>query len=146
MKPVNLLVVDDEQGIRDLFLEAFRESSTDCRATGDAQEALEIVKQGQADVVLLDIELPGMGGLQLLRRIKEIQPAVIVIIITGHGTVKRAAQAMGLGAHEYVMKPFQIKDVQCLIARFLKMHQLEQKVAALREKTEKKSGSEGDES
>ena len=140
MKQVKLLVVDDEQGIRDLMLETFRGTSTHCDTAESAEEAMERVRQGKPDVVLLDLELPGMDGLQAFRRIKEIHPAVIVIIITGHGTIERAKEAMDLGAYEYVMKPLKMKEVERLIEHALRIHRLEQVVTTLREKVTHKRG------
>lgn len=145
MERAKILVVDDERGIRDAFVELFDGTPLDCETAGNAEEALQKVKHGKPDVVLLDIQLPGMDGLEALRQIKKIHPTAVVIIITGHGTVERSKKAMDLGAYEYVMKPFQMKELYRLIAKAVKVRRLEQQVATLREKVSKKPAREEDE-
>jgi DNA-binding response OmpR family regulator len=106
MTPINLLLVDDEQG----FVEALtlRLVSRGYRAVYvlSGEEALLFLgEEKSTDVVLLDMNMPGMDGLETLRRIKAIQPLVETIMLTAHTTVATAVEAIRIGARDYVMKP-----------------------------------------
>ena len=137
MAKVKILVVDDEQGIRDLFT-VILEDQYQVLTTDNGEKALKIIKEENPDIVFLDLKLPGMDGIEALGQIKETNPSIIVIMITGHGTVEKAVESMDLGAYEYIVKPLNVKEVEALIRQALRMSGLEQEVISLRKKMEKK--------
>jgi two-component system nitrogen regulation response regulator GlnG len=112
-----LLVVDDEPSILHFFRRAFSEPEVTLRTAASASEGLEAVTSEHPDVVILDIDLPDMSGLEAFRRIHEIDPKIPVIFITGHGTMATAIEAMRLGAYEYLLKPLELDQLSDLVER-----------------------------
>src|SRR4029077_8728868 len=92
------------------------------------------------DAVLLDLRLPGAGGLDALRRIKERRPEALVIVVTGYGTVQSAVQAMKNGAYDYVTKPFSLDELKLLLERVATHLKLKSENRLLREKVKSKQG------
>src|SRR5256885_1024009 len=129
-RPV-ILVVDDDPGVR----ESFRLILEDHYQGGDVPggpSALEFVRASPVDLVLLDIRLPGMDGIEVLERIKAIDERVEVILVTAVKTVRTAVAAMKLGAFDYLTKPFEEDELLQLIRRALDTRSLEREVAFLR--------------
>ena len=129
-RPV-ILVVDDDPGIR----EAFRlvlEDQYELLEAGDGPQAIEHVQRSPVDLVLLDVRLPGMDGIEVLERIKAIDDHVEVVLVTAVQTVRAAVAAMKLGALDYVTKPFDEDEVLPLIGRTLERRALDREVVYLR--------------
>lgn len=103
------LIVDDDKSVRD-FLQRFlkQKGYTHIEAAEDGEKALKLIEKGEINLVLLDIRLPGMDGIEVLRKIKGIKPDIGVIMITGFPDEKIGRQAIELGAHDYIMKPFDL--------------------------------------
>ncbi|SKA70918.1 Response regulator receiver domain-containing protein [Paucidesulfovibrio gracilis DSM 16080] len=120
MSKVKVLVVDDEQDFVKLFVKRFLMRNLDVRGVNSGQEALEYLRSNDIDVVVLDVKMPGMDGLETLQEIKKRHPHVEVIMLTGHGSVKSGIQGISLGAYDYVLKPFKIED---LLGRILKAYE-----------------------
>jgi two-component system nitrogen regulation response regulator GlnG len=112
-----LLVVDDEPSILHFFRRAFHEPGVTLLTASSASEGVEQMTRERPDVVILDINLGDESGLELFRRIHEIDPRVPVIFITGHGTTATAIEAMRLGAFEYVLKPLELDQLCDLVER-----------------------------
>jgi len=111
---VHILVVDDERNIRNnlgMVLEAAG-YKVDTASNGD--EALLRVKEGRYDIAFVDIQMPKMGGLELLRSLRALRPRMAVVIVTAYGTTGRAVEAMKLGAVDFLEKPFDPKAIQLL--------------------------------
>lgn len=106
-----ILVVDDEKHIRDSCIKLLQRKRFDAQGAADGTEALEKIGKEVYDLVLLDIRMPGMDGIEVLRRAKEIVPNLVVLILTGHGTIDTANEAMGLGAAGFIRKPIAIEDL-----------------------------------
>ncbi len=106
-----VLVVDDEADFLELAAKRFRKRDLDVAVAGDGMEALRYLGKHDADVVILDVKMPNMSGLETLREIKKRHPLVEVILLTGHGTVESGIQGMNYGAYDYVMKPFNMDDI-----------------------------------
>ena len=103
-----ILVVDDEDDVR-LFLQDFlSERDLQVLAAASGEEALEIVDKESPDIILLDLMMPGMDGIECLERIKKKKPATNVIMITALNDDVRVAKAKKLGAHNYILKPFSL--------------------------------------
>jgi DNA-binding NtrC family response regulator len=115
--PLNLLVVDNDRFVREACKEAAAALGYHTTATGTAEQALWLIDSESIDVVLLDLNLPGAGGLEVLRRIKLLQPDIEVIAGSGNGTVQAAVQAMKAGAYDFITKPFGLNELKLLLER-----------------------------
>src|SRR2546421_8752874 len=105
---LNLLVIDDERSIREACREVAQSLGYTAVSADSAEHAYRVLDTQSIDAVLLDLRLPGAGGLEALRHIKQQRPEAIVIVVTGYGTVQSAVQAMKHGAYDYVTKPFSV--------------------------------------
>jgi len=106
----NILVCDDEEGIRE-SLNLILEKEHNVFFASNGQEALTVMKANPIDIVMLDIKMPKMSGLDTLKEIKEINPGVKIIIATGYKSVETAQEAVRLGASDYLVKPFDSQRV-----------------------------------
>jgi two-component system, NtrC family, response regulator AtoC len=129
-RPV-ILVVDDDPGVRESF-RLILEDHYDVVDVPDGPSALDVVRASPIDLVLLDIRLPGMDGIEVLERIKAIDERVEVILVTAVKTVRTAVAAMKLGAFDYLTKPFEEDELLSLASRALERRTLEREVALLR--------------
>ncbi|MBI5627276.1 MAG: response regulator, partial [Candidatus Rokubacteria bacterium] len=100
-----ILIVDDEEGIREILSRLVRMEGFEPLAVPDGETALDLIRRESPDVALLDIRMPGLDGMELLRRAKEMDRDLPVIMITSHGLVKGAVEALRAGAHDYLVKP-----------------------------------------
>ena len=101
-----ILVVDDEEGIRHLYQEEFEEEGYEVELAEKGEEALKKISKAKPDVVILDLKMPGMGGLEVLKKVKRLDIDIEVIILTGNATFENAVQAMKEdGAYNYLTKP-----------------------------------------
>jgi len=132
----SVLIVDDEVGARE-SLRMILKNDYEVFLAKDAEEAFLQIKARSPDVILLDIILPDLDGLKVLERVKQNDPDMIVIMITATKTVKTAVEAMKLGAHDYVTKPFDIDELRLIISRSLSTKALEQEVKYRREEMDK---------
>jgi DNA-binding NtrC family response regulator len=126
-----ILVVDDDPGVRDSF-RFILEDEYEVLDVPDGMQALEILRSCQVDLVLLDVRLPGMDGLQVLEQIRAVDAELAVILVTADTTVRTAVSAMKLGAFDYLTKPFDEEEVLSLIRRALDSRALEREVVFLR--------------
>ena len=101
-----ILIVDDEQSVREVLSEYFTEQGYSVESAGGGEEALALVERGTPDLVLLDVRMPGIDGVETLRRIRKIAPDVSVIMVTANEDVALARETLKLGALDYVAKPF----------------------------------------
>src|SRR5436309_13931256 len=129
-RPV-VLVVDDDPGVRESF-RLILEDHYDVVDVPDGPSALDVVRASAADLVLLDIRLPGMDGIEVLERIKALDEGIEVILVTAVKTVRTAVAAMKLGAFDYLTKPFEEDELLSLSRRALERRALEREVAFLR--------------
>ena len=129
----NLLIVDDELIVRDSLGKWFREEGYDVTVAESAQEALAKMAAQRFDLALVDIKMPGTDGVELQRRIHEIDPEMIVIIMTGYASVETAVTALKNGAYDYVTKPFDPDDIAHTIHNALAHRRSERENARLRE-------------
>lgn len=112
---ISLLIVDDEESVRDSLYNWFIEDGYQVECAADAKEALKKVESGNFDIILADIKMPGMDGLEMHRRIRALNNDAIVIIMTAFASVDTAVQALKDGAFDYVTKPFDPDDLSHLI-------------------------------
>lgn len=121
-----ILLVDDEKNIRDgliLFLESL---DYDVIPAADGEEAWKLFQSEKPDLVLTDVKMPNLGGIELLERIKNAHPSQLVILLTAYGSVEDAVQSMKKGAYYYLTKPVNLEEMELLIAKALKSRDLEE--------------------
>ena len=111
MENVRVLVVDDEKDFVDLFVNRFNKRNVQASGVNSGPDALRFLQENPVDVVVLDLKMPGMDGIEVLKEIKKRHPLVEVIMLTGHGSVEAGLQGMGHGAYDFIMKPFNIEDL-----------------------------------
>lgn len=113
----HVLVVDDEGAIRYSVSKTLQRVGYTVNEASTGEEALEVMKKERFDVVLTDIRMPGLTGVELLKRIKEVSPDAIVILMTGYASLGTAVEALRLGAHDYLIKPSSSQDIRQSVAR-----------------------------
>ena len=103
-----ILIVDDEERFRTTLGKRLTERDLDVETVGSGEEAIKIIKEKLFDVVVLDVKMPGMDGIETLAEIKKVNPNLEVLMLTGHASVDSAVDGMRLGAYDYLMKPCEI--------------------------------------
>lgn len=137
---LNLLIIDDERSIREACREIAISLGFTAYVADSAEHGYRLLESQNFDVVLLDLRLPGAGGLEALRRIKERRPEAVVVVVTGYATVQSAVQAMKNGAYDYVTKPFSVDELKLLLERVASHLKLKSENRMLREKVKSKQG------
>lgn len=137
---LNLLIVDDERSIRDGCREVAQSLGFTTYVAENAEHAFRVIETASIDVLLLDLRLPGPGGLEILRDVKRRRPETVVVVITGYATVQSAVQAMKHGAYDYVTKPFNLEEIRLLLERVVGHLQLTSENRLLREQIKSKQG------
>ncbi|MBW2247037.1 MAG: sigma-54-dependent Fis family transcriptional regulator [Deltaproteobacteria bacterium] len=130
---MHIMVVDDEKNICEALAAWFQKDGYRVETAGSGMEALEHMLQKPFDVYFVDIKMPGMDGLELLAKLKEKQPDADVIMITAHGSIQTAVEAMKRGACDYLCKPFDPDQLSLLMERFIASKALRDENIALRE-------------
>jgi two-component system, NtrC family, response regulator HydG len=128
-----VMIVDDESVVRESLDKWFSNENYQVRSFSSANEALAAVRPGEWDVVLLDIKMPGMDGMELQRRLREIDPELIVIVMTGYASVDTAVQALKAGAYDYITKPFDPDDLLNTVSHAIEHHRAQREVVRLKE-------------
>jgi DNA-binding NtrC family response regulator len=135
-----VLVVDDEETARTYCADVLSELGFEAQAAESAKQALEMLESGQFDIVLADIRMPGMSGLELLKTVRETYPDIDVVMMTGYGTVASAVQAMKQGAYDYLTKPLKVEDLQHVFQRLVEKQALAAENRLLREQVKTRQG------
>jgi two-component system, NtrC family, nitrogen regulation response regulator NtrX len=133
-----ILIVDDEKGVQSSIQGILEDVGFDSQAVSSAEDAMEILAQKDFPVVLLDVWLPGMDGLQALAQMRRVSPDSVVIMISGHGSVETAVRATKLGAFDFVEKPLSLEKTILVVKNALHQHQLQEENRLLREQVEQK--------
>lgn len=118
-----IMIVDDEVEITEILADLLSEDY-DCVRAGSAEQALSLLRQSQFQLVISDITMPGMSGLEMIPHVKEQSPETVVVMISGMQTVESAIGALRLGAFDYLMKPFDLRQVEAVVKRALEHHDL----------------------
>src|SRR5499427_10655502 len=121
-----VLVIDDEANLRKVLAALLRRDGYDVTIAEDGEMGLAEFQKNGADAVITDLVMPKVGGMEVLRAINSADPEVPVIIITAHGTVDSAVEAIKLGAFDYVTKPFDQAEIQAVIAKADRTHAIAQ--------------------
>ena len=137
---VSVLVVDDEQSARDLCCDVATDSGIRARGASTTEEALEILDQFPVDILITDLRVPQLGGLELLRRVREHYPQTAVVMLTQFGTIDSAVEATRLGAADYVTKPFRVAELRTKLGRLVHSLETDQENRVLREQLRTRPG------
>ena len=111
METMQILLVDDEEDFRTTLAKRLKKKKIDVKDVGSGDEAVEMIKQKSFDVAVIDVKMPGIDGITVLNRIKQIRPCVEVIMLTGHAAVQSGIEAMKLGAYDYLIKPCDVDEL-----------------------------------
>ena len=114
-----ILVIDDEKLIRWTLEDVLRKEGYAVIVAESGEEGLKLVEEHGPDLIILDLRLPGMQGMEVLERVKKIEPKTVVIIVTAHGSAESAVEAMSKGAYDYLNKPFDVDEVRLVIRKAL---------------------------
>ncbi|MFQ6093087.1 MAG: sigma-54-dependent transcriptional regulator [bacterium] len=126
-----VLIVDDEQSVREVLSETLKSEGFLCTASKSGDEALQVLKRDRFHLVITDLKMPGKDGIALLREIKEYDPDICVILLTGHGTVETAVEAMKMGAYDYITKPQDFQRIRVLTERALEYVSLKKQLSQM---------------
>jgi DNA-binding NtrC family response regulator len=128
-----ILIVEDEPKMLRLLELTFADEGFATRAATDAESGLKLVAQEQIDLVVTDLKLPGMNGLEFLQAVKRASASVPVVVMTAFGTVETAVEAMKAGASDYVLKPFSLEEMKLIVHKELDVNRLREENRSLRE-------------
>ncbi len=137
-----ILIVDDEKNQRAGLAESLQSPNRRILLAENGFQAEEIIKNNAVDLVLSDLQMPSMNGLELLQKVQVFSPTTLFIIMTAYGTVDNAVKAMKAGAYDYLTKPINLDELDMLLARALKNRELEAENVYLKEQLEKRFGME----
>jgi two-component system response regulator PilR (NtrC family) len=129
-----ILVIEDEKNMREVLKILLEGEGYDVHIAKDGNEGLDCLNSDIFDLVITDIRMPGVDGIQILKRAIEISPETLVIVITAFGTTESAVEAMKLGAYDYIHKPFKIDEIRLVVKNALEKRKLRGEVSILRDK------------
>jgi DNA-binding NtrC family response regulator len=141
--PVTVLIVDDEDTTRNLCRDIVSESGLRTKLASTTEQALDILDQSAVDIVITDLRVPQLGGIELLKRVKETYPQAAVMVLTQYGTIESAVEATRMGAADYVTKPFHIPELRSKLDRVVRLLEVDQENRILREQLRTKPGFAG---
>jgi len=128
-----VLVVDDEKFIRDILADFLTMEGYAVRTADDGTQAVNELSRSNFSLVISDLKMPKMGGLELLQHVAKMQPEALTVIMTGFGTVETAIDAMKHGAYDYILKPFKVEEIVHVVQRGLEKQRLAAENLRLRE-------------
>ena len=129
-----ILVVDDELFVRELLLEFLSTEGYEVSLADSGEKAVELMQIQPADLVLVDLKMPGIDGIQTLKQMKKIAPNTLAIIMTGYPTIESSIEALRQGAYDYVVKPFKLNDLKSSIEKALREHKLKIQISQLKDR------------
>ena len=140
MRRVKILVIDDDESLRRVLEYNLAQEGYAVLAAGSGEQGLELLKREGADLVVTDVRMPEMDGLQVLEGARKVDPNIQVIIITAFGTIEMAVEAMKAGAFHYISKPFNRDELKLTIKKALQLKELERENVALRQELKERTG------
>ena len=142
MTKKRILVVDDDESLRWVTQAQLQQSGYEVNAAANGNEGLESIQRTPPDLVITDLKMPGMSGLELLKKIRADYPEILVIVVTAFGTVETAVEAMKGGAYDYITKPVNMDELRLIVSRGLEHLDLKEEVRLLRSNLDEKYGFE----
>ncbi|MBS3819604.1 sigma-54-dependent Fis family transcriptional regulator, partial [bacterium] len=137
-----LLIIDDEQSILDLLKTVFTKEGYTVYVTPSPKKALQWMEKDDINLILADIRLPEMSGMDVLKKVKETKPHLPVVMITAYGTIEQAVEAMKAGALDYVVKPFDIEELKIIVAQGLETQKLKEENIYLKKELQERDSFE----
>jgi DNA-binding NtrC family response regulator len=131
---IKVMVIDDDEFVLELLDEFLTDNGYDVSTTDSGEAALEKIRSASPDVALVDYKLPGMDGLETIRRINEISSDTVTIIMTGFPTLDSSIKAIRLGASDYILKPFKLDEVSLSLQKAVRERRLKSEMSQLRER------------
>ena len=133
-----ILIIDDEESVRKSLADVMRDEGYEVVTAGSGREGLDLLNEAQPSLALLDIAMPGMDGIETLRRIKEIRPDLPVIMVTGHGTIETAVKTTKMGAYDFMVKPPELANLILVVKHGLDEHRLREENETLKQSFERR--------
>jgi DNA-binding NtrC family response regulator len=134
-----ILIADDEKNLREVLRNELSEEGFDVNEAECGDRAKELLEKGEYDVLILDLTMPGVGGMEVLKKVKDLELSTEVIILTGNATVPTAVEAMKLGAYDYLTKPFKMEELKAVIGKAYEKKKLLSENLALRTQVKRQS-------
>ncbi|MCG2722190.1 MAG: sigma-54 dependent transcriptional regulator [Thermodesulfovibrionales bacterium] len=131
-----ILIVEDEKSMREILKILLEEENYTVSTASEGLEGLASIEKDIFDLVITDMKMPGADGFEVLKKVKEISPETMVIMITAFGTTETAIQAMKLGAYDYIHKPFNIEEIRLIVKKAIEKKRLSEELSLLRQKVE----------
>ena len=131
-KEANILVVDDDKELADNFVEYLTKLGYRSSPAYSGKEGLTKFQQGDFQLVITDLVMPDMDGMELLEAVRRLDSRVVVMVITGYGTIESAVEAIKKGAYDYIPKPFQMDELEIVVNRALERHTLFRQLGVFR--------------
>ncbi len=131
-----ILVVEDEKSMREVLKILLEGENYEVVTASDGVAGLSFVEKDIFDLVITDMKMPKVDGFEVLKKIKEVSPETIVIMITAFGTTESAVEAMKLGAYDYINKPFNIDEIRLIVKKAIEKKRLSEELSVLRQKVE----------
>ena len=142
MSKKRILVVDDDESLRWVTQAQLQQSGYEVNAAANGNEGLASIQHAPPDLVITDLKMPGMSGLEFLKKIRADYPEILVIVVTAFGTVETAVEAMKAGAYDYITKPVNMDELRLIVSRGLEHLDLKEEVRLLRSNLDEKYGFE----
>ena len=131
-KDANILVVDDDKNLADNLVEYLTKLGFRAKAAYGGREGLKESQQGDFQLVITDLKMPDIDGMELLEAVRRLDSRASVMVITGYGTIESAVQAMKKGAYDYIPKPFKMEELEVIVSRALERHTLLRQLGVFR--------------
>ncbi len=141
--PIQVLVVDNDVAHAEAMADSLRSVGFACTVASGGREAISLLETGKFEIVITDLKMPDVGGLEVLAAVKELQPDAEVVLVTGHGTIESAVEAMQRGAFNYLLKPLDLKQLRAVVENAARSQYLRRANAELHRRLDERFGFEG---
>jgi two-component system, NtrC family, response regulator HydG len=141
--PIQALVVDNDVAHAEAMADSLRSIGFECTVAGGGREAVSLLEHTPFEIVITDLKMPDLGGLEVLAKCKELQPDAEVVLVTGHGTIESAVEAMQRGAFNYLLKPLDLKQLRAVVENAARSQYLRRANAELHRRLDERFGFEG---